>query len=159
MTEVLLLDERTGAAAARLAGAVDRRPVEAVHRVVVRDPVVGAPAAARHLQLGDVVEHPPRSVDLPRAVALHVIGEPDARRDLLGPAEVHAGTGRLVERRNVFALRAHAGVQRELAVQRPGVLQEDAFVVGVDLANRCLLYTSPSPTRLLSISYAVFCLK
>ena len=34
-----------------------------------------------------------------------------------------------------------------------------ASVVAVDEVGGCLLYTSPEPTRLLSISYAVFCLK
>ena len=56
--------------------------------VVVVEPAVAAEQAARHLHLGDVVEHPPATVDLPVAVPLDVVGEAEARRELVGEAEV-----------------------------------------------------------------------
>ena len=135
VAEVDLLDERARAAARRRAVAVDRRPVVVVERPVVADPAVGAARAARHLELLDVVEHAPRSVRLPLAVALEVVGEADPRRDLVAEAELDARV-LLAVGRDVRLVEAHAVVDRQLLVDRPLVLSEQPDVVRVDVADR-----------------------
>ena len=125
---------RTAAAGLAVA-ARDRRPVEGVERVVVVDPVVAAEHDAADGQLHQVVEHAPRTIDLPLAVAADVVGEPGARRDLVAEIEVHAGIV-LAVGGHVLALRPHAEVQRQPAVERPRVLHEQADVVRFDVADR-----------------------
>ena len=129
-------DERARAAAAgRAVAARNRRPVRAVERVVVVDPVVAAEHDAADRQLHQIVEDAPAAVELPLAVAVHVVGESDARRELVAEAEVHARVVRAI-RRHVLALGADAEVERQLAVERPRVLHEQPDVVRLDVANR-----------------------
>ena len=90
------------------------------------------------LQLGDVVEHAPRSVDLGLAVAGRVPGEAQARRELVGEAEVDRGRRdvRVVgQRGHVLVLGPQPHLQREPAAERPFVLQEQADVVHRRLAG------------------------
>src|SRR6185436_17186191 len=87
VAEVDRLDEL--AAVAAVLGvrtlAVKRLPVEAVERVVIADPLFAAPRAARQLELHGVEEQAVRSVRLPLAVALDVVGEAGTRRNLVAP--------------------------------------------------------------------------
>jgi hypothetical protein len=90
MTPVRLFDERAGAAAARFPGAGDARPIEGVERVVIVNPVLGAPGATRQLEFADVVELTPAAVRFPPAVPFDVEREADTRRDLVAKAELQA---------------------------------------------------------------------
>ena len=137
--QVVLLDVGARASAVRRAVAVDRRPVVVVERPVIGHPVIGAPGAARHLELLDVVEEPPRAVGLPLGVALDVVREAEPRRDLLAPAERDSGVFRAVGR-DVRVVEAHAVVQRQLLVHRPLILQEEPEVVRADVAFGVLLH-------------------
>ncbi len=133
--EVELRDERSGTAAARLpVAARDRRPVERIEGVVVVDPVVAAEHDAADRQLHQVVEHAPAAIDFPLAVALDVVGKADARRDLVAEVELDAGIVRPI-RRHVLGLGANAEVQRQLAVERPRILDEESEVVRLDITD------------------------
>ena len=77
---------------------------------------------------------------------LHVVGEAGARRQLVGEAEVDAVQVRAVGR-HVFALGADAEVERQPVVDRPGILEEQAQVVDVDLAQRAELPPRPVAVR------------
>src|SRR5688572_4107225 len=68
----------------------ERLPIERVERVVVLEPLVAAERAARQFELEDVVEDAPRAEGLPATVAFDVIGEAEARRDLLAEGELEA---------------------------------------------------------------------
>ena len=101
MTEVDRSADERARACRRAARAVDQvRPVEGVERVVVLEPLVAAERAARQLQLEDVVEDAPGAEHLRAAVALDVVGEAEARRQLVGEAELDAELGN-VRRRSV----------------------------------------------------------
>ena len=136
VTTIVLLDE--GAPGAGRAAvdvlAVDRGPVGHVRLVDVVDPVISAPGAARHLELHGVVEDAPRPVGLPLAVALDVVGEAEAGRDLVAPPELDPGILRLVGG-NLLVLETQAVVHGELAVDRPLILHEEAQVGLLDVSS------------------------
>ena len=136
VAQIDLFDVGAGAGGARhrRMPALNRRPVEGVERHVVRHRVLGAEQAARHFQLGGVVEDPEAAVALPRAVALDVPGEAGARRDLFAEAELDALVALRV-RRDLFLVGAQAKVERHVLADRPRVLQEQAEPVGVDVAR------------------------
>src|SRR6185503_10889333 len=86
----------------------------------------------------DVVEDAPRAEGLPLAVALDVIREAESRRDLAAPAEFDAGILFAVGR-DARRVETHAVVDRHLVVERPLILQEQADVARLDVADGVLL--------------------
>ena len=138
-TEVERLDEGPRAARGtevRRIGAGDRRPVEGVEREVPVHPAVGAEHHAAESELHLVVEHPPAAVGLHLAVAVHVPGEADPRRDLLAEAEVDAGVV-LAVRGDVLPLAPQPQIQGEAIVDGPRVLNEEPDAVGGDVPLQC----------------------
>ena len=104
--------------------ALDAAEVGRVERPVVVDPVVAAERAARQFQLRDVVERAVAAERLPLAVALDVVGEAEARRDLVLEVELDVERVRetavwsLYEGTNSFSARTpRLSVRRELTSQ------------------------------------------
>src|SRR5207247_10025650 len=83
------------------------------------------------IELEDVVEQSPRAERLPASVALDVVGEPGARRQLVFEAELDGIRAQPVDVAarvvggNFLALGADTEVQRQLAADRPRVLNEE----------------------------------
>ena len=121
-------------------------PLERVERVVLLDPHVAAERTARQFELHHVVEHAPRTVRLPLAVTLDVVRKAGARRQLVAEAEVDAVQVAAV-RRDHFLLGAEAKIERQLVADRPRVLEEQAEVVDVDLAQGAELAPRPVTIR------------
>src|SRR5258708_38313739 len=138
--QIALRDERSRAR--RRAGrvAVQRFEVRIVEREIPLNPLRTAERLLAEIQLEDVVEYPPGSVHLPAAIALHVIGESGAGRQLVLEAEfdrirsvevVRGGVGW-----DLLIFCPDAEVHGQLAAHRPGILDEQAQDVRLDVALR-----------------------
>ncbi len=89
---------------------------------VVRPEEVAAERAARQLELQAILELVVAGEQLRAAVAGQVVRDAEARHDLVAPAEVD-GRRVAVERRQVFLLHAHAGVDGQARRRLPAILE------------------------------------
>ena len=122
---------------ARQVRAAQLRGIRIVERAKARRPDVATERAARQLVLRPVVVAAVGAGDLHTVVTEEVVGEAEARSQLLAPAEVD---GRFLdvrtERRDIFALDPNAQIERQAGVDRPVVLREQAQDVRAGLADR-----------------------
>src|ERR1700674_2157399 len=149
-TEVLVLNEgqprrrrtagpvgraRSGRPNAVATGAVESREdfgqVRRIHGVEALLPVLAAKRADGHVQLHDVVEGAVAAEHLHLSIFEDIPGSANARRNLIGPAELNGlarRTASLTLARQVLFVKANACVDGNAGADGPGILGEQAVV-------------------------------
>ena len=108
---------------------------------VIFEKNVAAEQAARQLEFDAVEKLAVAGEDLRLAVAVEIVGKPEARGDLIRPVEVDRAR-KLVIRRQIFFFDAHAEIQSQTVERLPFVLDENAltqvgaFAVGAGPSKR-----------------------
>ena len=123
-----------------IAVSADFVPLVGVKRIIDALPLETAVRAGRHLELHDIVEPPQRSEELQAGIAVDVIDKPQARGHFLVEAELDGLQVLEIRvpggvRRNEFGFRPDAEIERELAADRPGILDVESPAVAVGLVE------------------------